>query len=144
MTMRRILAAAAAILLLAGAGCTTQRAVLATRAMFPPNLAVMPGLAPSDEGAWRIVGSKDQPVIDTRWRTAALFDQVEAFYVDFIGKNWGLATHTVETKDTVSIYWGLNDVVRDAPGRANQYIRIAKAQEGGMTSVEIRIEPRSQ
>lgn len=140
--MRNVLAVIAVTLLLTGAGCKTDRAVLATTAMLPANLAIMPGLKPSDEQTWRLTGSKDQPIIDTHWRTPALFDQVEAYYVDFIGKTWGLATHTLETKDEVRIFWGLNADIRDAPTRANQFIRIAKAQTDGATSVEIVIEPR--
>lgn len=142
-SIRRLSAAVLAVLFLAGAGCKSDRAIIATPSMMPPNLAIMPGLAPSEAAAWRVEGSKDQPIIDTHWRTAALFDQVEAFYRDFIGKNWGLATHTVETKDDVTIYWGLSDLVRGAPGRDRQYIRIAKAQTGGETAVEIVIEPRT-
>lgn len=140
--MRRLFATIAVTLLLAGAGCKADRAVLATPAMLPENLGIMPGLKPSDEGTWRLVGTKDQPVIDTHWRTPALFDKVEAYYVDFIGRSWGMATHTVETKDEVRIFWALNGAVRDAPARANQYIRIAKAQTDGATDVEIVIEPR--
>ncbi|MEY4744492.1 MAG: hypothetical protein RL272_437 [Candidatus Parcubacteria bacterium] len=138
-------AAVLAMLLFAGAGCAApKRAVIATRAMMPADFTIMPGLEPADEPSWRITGTETHPRIDTHWQTSALFDKVEAYYTDFIGKNWGLATHVVEDKEGVRIFWGLADDVRTADTRGNpQFIAISKARAAGKTTVEIMISPRT-
>ncbi len=144
MTMRRFLAGIALALLFVGAGCGNGGTVVATKDMMPDDFDVMPGLVPANEQAWRLVNADVHPRIDTFWRTPRLFDQVQAYYMDMIGKEWGLATHTVANKDEVRIYWGLYVDVKGGPARNQQFIAIKKAQQDGMTSVEVFIEPRYQ
>ncbi|HSD12611.1 MAG TPA: hypothetical protein VLC10_03565 [Patescibacteria group bacterium] len=89
MTAKRPLSAAIllSILLFVGAGCASKgRAVMATRDMMPKNFAIMPGLEPYDEKNWKLVGEPGALAIDTHWRTPALFDKVQLYYVDFINK----------------------------------------------------------
>ncbi len=145
MTVKKSLSAAIllSVLLLVGAGCAPKgRAVMAARGMMPENFSIMPGLEPYDEKSWKLVGEPGAQAIDTHWRTSALFDKVQLYYVDFINKTWGLTTHTVADKDSVRVYWGLTANVRGMVQDSKHYIAITKAQTDGKTDVEIILEPR--